>query len=80
MNNKKIWQEKLYDHLGQYFYIDQILHQSQTEYHKVIIFNNSIVGKVLAIDDIVQTSEKDEFIYHEMLTHVPILAHGNIKN
>jgi len=34
----------------------------------------------MALDGVVQTTEKDEFIYHEMLTHVPILAHGAAEN
>lgn len=33
----------------------------------------------MALDGIIQTTEADEFIYHEMLTHVPLLAHGNVK-
>jgi spermidine synthase len=41
-----------------------------------VIFENKEFGKVLALDGIIQTTEKDEFIYHEMITHVPILAYG----
>lgn len=33
----------------------------------------------MALDGVVQTTERDEFIYHEMLTHVPLLAHGAAK-
>lgn len=33
----------------------------------------------MALDGVVQTTERDEFIYHEMMTHVPILAHGQAK-
>ncbi|QCI20940.1 polyamine aminopropyltransferase [Buchnera aphidicola (Hyperomyzus lactucae)] len=80
MDQKKTWHEKLYCHLGQYFLIDEFLYEERTTYHKVVIFQNSIFGKVMAIDDIVQTTEYDEFIYHEMLAHVPIFAHGEIKN
>ncbi|QCI20357.1 polyamine aminopropyltransferase [Buchnera aphidicola (Brachycaudus cardui)] len=80
MADQQTWHEKLYCHLGQYFLIDKLLYKTKTQYHKVIIFENSIFGKVMAIDDIVQTTEKDEFIYHEMLTHIPIFSHGSIKN
>ena len=34
-------------------------------------------GKMLVLDGIVQTAEKDEFIYHEMMAHVPMLSHPN---
>jgi spermidine synthase len=37
------------------------------------------MGRVMALDGVIQTTEADEFIYHEMLTHVPILAHGSAK-
>lgn len=80
MEQKKTWHEKLYCHLGQHFLIDKLLYEEKTTYHKVVIFKNSIFGRIMAIDDIVQTTEYDEFIYHEMLTHVPIFAHGKIKN
>ena len=54
----------------------KILHDSRTARQHVVVFENRILGRVLALDDIVQTTERDEFIYHEMLSHVPILAHG----
>ncbi len=34
----------------------------------------------MALDGVVQTTERDEFIYHEMMTHVPLLAHGHAKH
>ncbi|QCI17611.1 polyamine aminopropyltransferase [Buchnera aphidicola (Acyrthosiphon lactucae)] len=80
MDQKKIWHEKLYCHLGQYFLIEKLIYKKKTPHHKVMIFQNSIFGKIMVIDDIVQTTENDEFIYHEMLTHIPIFAHGSIKN
>lgn len=80
MINEKIWHEKLHCHLGQYFLIDKILYQKKNKYHDVKIFDNSVMGRIMTIDNIVQTTEKDEFIYHEMLSHVPIFSHGFIKD
>ncbi|QCI22664.1 polyamine aminopropyltransferase [Buchnera aphidicola] len=80
MDQKNTWHEKLYCHLGQYFLIEKLLYKKNTAHHKVMIFENAVFGKVMAIDNIVQTTERDEFIYHEMLTHVPIFSHGSIKN
>ncbi|MDE4986448.1 polyamine aminopropyltransferase, partial [Francisella tularensis subsp. holarctica] len=37
-------------------------------------------GNVMVLDGIVQNTEKDVFIYNEMLVHVPVIAHGNVKN
>ena len=45
----------------------------------LVIFENNTFGRVLALDGVVQLTEKDEFIYHEMFAHVPILAHGAVK-
>ncbi len=60
--------------------IEQVLHEAKTEHQHLVIFENPEFGRVLALDGVVQTTERDEFIYHEMLAHVPILAHGSAKN
>ncbi len=71
--------ETLYDSYGQVFRIDEMLFEAKSEHQHIIIFKNAAFGRVLALDGVVQTTERDEFIYHEMLAHVPILAHGNVK-
>lgn len=71
--------ETLYDAYGQEFRIDEMLFEVKTDHQHVIIFHNAAFGRVLVLDGVVQTTEKDEFIYHEMMTHVPILAHGDVK-
>ena len=73
------YQETLYDGYGQRFRIDQMLHEVRTEHQHLVIFQNARMGRVMALDGVIQTTEADEFIYHEMLTHVPILAHGRAK-
>ncbi|GAA4352887.1 polyamine aminopropyltransferase [Kangiella taiwanensis] len=71
--------ETLYKTYGQSFIVDEILFESKTDHQHLIIFNNEQFGRVMALDGVIQTTEKDEFIYHEMLTHVPLFAHGNAK-
>jgi spermidine synthase len=44
-----------------------------------MICHNALLGRVMTLDGVVQTTESDEFIYHEMMAHVPILAHGNAR-
>ncbi len=56
-----------------------MLHEVRTEHQHLVIFQNPRMGRVMALDGVIQTTEADEFIYHEMLTHVPILAHGAAK-
>ncbi|MGB2129849.1 MAG: polyamine aminopropyltransferase [Marinobacterium sp.] len=71
--------ERLYEGYGQSFTLDEVLFEHRTEHQELIIFRNRDFGTVMALDGIIQTTERDEFVYHEMMTHVPILAHGNAK-
>lgn len=73
------YQETLYPGYGQRFAMDKLLHEVRTEHQHLVIFENTRMGRVMALDGVIQTTEADEFIYHEMLTHVPILAHGLAK-
>ncbi len=71
--------ESLYDGFGQTLRIDEMLFEAKSDHQHIVIFKNSRFGRVLALDGVVQTTAKDEFIYHEMLTHVPIFAHGHAR-
>ena len=64
----------------QRFKVDKILHEVKSEHHHLVIFETPYFGRVLALDGVVQTTEKDEYAYHEMLAHVPILAHGTVNS
>lgn len=80
MAEAKVWQETLHDQFGQYFAVDNVLYHEKTDHQDLIIFENRAFGRIMALDGVVQTTERDEFIYHEMMTHVPLLAHGNAKH
>ncbi len=73
------FRETLYPHWGQFFSIDEVLFENKTDHQHLIIFHNKQFGRVMALDGIIQTTEHDEFIYHEMLAHVPIFAHGSAR-
>ncbi len=60
--------------------MDRVLFETKTDHQHLVIFENAEFGRVLALDGAVQTTEADEFVYHEMLAHVPILAHGAVRN
>jgi spermidine synthase len=64
---------------GQQFRIDELLYEVKTDHQHLMIFQNVVFGRVMVLDGIVQTTEKDEFIYHELMAHVPILAHGQAR-
>ncbi|WP_286790461.1 MULTISPECIES: polyamine aminopropyltransferase [unclassified Pseudomonas] len=75
----KDYLETLYDGYGQRLRMDELLHEVRTEHQQLVIFKNARMGRVMALDGVIQTTEADEFIYHEMLTHVPLFAHGQAK-
>lgn len=68
--------ETLHPGFQQRFEISKILFRSQTELQDLVIFQNPYFGRILALDGVIQTTERDEPCYHEMLAHVPILSHG----
>jgi spermidine synthase len=56
--------------------VRELLFRERTEHQDLVIFESHDWGRVLALDGVVQTTTGDEFCYHEMIVHVPILAHG----
>lgn len=68
--------ETLHADFQQRLRITDILCERRTAFQDVTVFENPQFGRVLALDGVIQTTENDEFCYHEMLAHVPILAHG----
>ncbi|WP_323768738.1 polyamine aminopropyltransferase [Antarctobacter sp.] len=71
--------EQLHGHYAQSLTVDKLLYDNETDHQRLRVFENGTFGRVLTLDDVIQTTEGDNFIYHEMLTHVPILAHGAAK-
>lgn len=59
--------------------INKVLFSEQTPYQKVEVFETDSWGNLMTIDGMVMLSEKDEFVYHEMLTHVGMFAHADPK-
>lgn len=78
-NQHKYFKETLYDSICQEFRIDKLYFESKTDHQHLMIFHNAQLGRVMTLDGVVQTTEADEFIYHEMLAHLPLLAHGRAK-
>jgi len=70
--------ETLYDGYSQGFRVDKVYFERRTDHQHLLIFYNAHFGRVMVLDGVVQTTERDEFVYHEMLTHVPLFAHGGV--
>ncbi len=73
--------ETLFDDLGfrMTFKVDRVLYEMQTEHQHLVLFEQPFFGKMLMLDGATQITKKDEFIYQEMMSHVPIFAHGNAR-
>ena len=71
--------ETLYPDFQQRHLVERVLYEEKTEFQELVIFESPRFGRILALDGVVQVTERDEFVYHEMLTHLPILAHGAVK-
>ena len=73
----KRFDEILHKGYAQSFEVTRVLFQEITDHQDLVIFETPIFGRVMALDNIVQVTTKDEFIYHEMMTHVPLFAKGD---
>jgi spermidine synthase len=71
--------ETLYPFYQQRFSATEVLFEEKTEHQDLVIFENDFFGRVMLLDGVTQTTDRDEFVYHEMISHVPIFAHGEVK-
>lgn len=79
MSEKRILTESLHKGYGQSFEVDNVFFELDTDHQHLVIFENHQFGRIMALDGVIQTTERDEFVYHEMMAHVPMFAHGNAK-
>lgn len=71
--------ETLYPDWGQRFLVTRELARVKSDFQDIVVFESSSHGRVLVLDGVIQITERDEFVYQEMLTHVPMLAHPCAK-
>jgi len=60
--------------------VERVIHETQTAHQHLVLFEHRTFGKMLMLDGATQVTTKDEFIYHEMMAHVPIFAHGKVRD
>jgi spermidine synthase len=72
--------ETLYPDWGQRFLVTRELARVKSDFQDIAIFESASHGRVMVLDGAIQITEADEFVYQEMLTHVPLLAHGAAEN
>lgn len=59
--------------------VDKQLFSGQSEFQRIDVFESKEFGRFLTLDGYMMLTEKDEFIYHEMITHVPMAVHPCVK-
>lgn len=59
--------------------VDRQLHSEQSEFQRIDVYESPEFGRFLTLDGYMMLTEKDEFIYHEMITHVPMAVHPDVK-
>jgi spermidine synthase len=71
--------EKQTEDVGITCKIKQTLHVETSEFQDIAMIETNQFGRMLVLDGTVQTTIEDEFVYHEMITHVPLFTHPNPK-
>lgn len=81
MEKTNLWRKENYaKNVILKFLCKKILFSGQSSYQKVEVVDTDYFGRVLLNDDIIMISEKDEFIYHEMIAHTPLFLHPKPEN
>ena len=60
--------------------VDRQLYSGKSEFQRIDVFESPEFGRMLVLDGYIMLTEKDEFIYHEMMTHIPMAVHPSVKN
>jgi len=61
---------------GIFFTVKDVLYEGRSKFQRIEIIRNKDYGRVLLLDGLVQTTERDEFYYHEMLVHPALCSHA----
>lgn len=81
IESMELWlTEKQTENLSLSLRIKEVIHKEMSEFQDILIAESFQYGRVLSLDGAFQTTEVDEFIYHEMITHVPIFSHPDPKD
>jgi len=80
INDYDVWYSEYYmdDDVKLSLKVD-VLYNEQTPFQKLSIMHNRSFGNFLTLDGFIQVTERDEFIYHEMICHVPMAVNPGVK-
>ena len=75
-----VFTERHTPHVGLAIEVDKHLYSAESRFQRIDVFESIQFGRMLVLDGVLMLTEKDEFIYHEMIVHVPMAAHPNANN
>ena len=67
-------------HLALCAEVDEILYSGKSDFQTIEVAHSLEYGNMLVLDGVFQTSEREEFVYHEMMSHIPLFLHPNPKH
>ena len=75
-----LWYTELHTDNAQFsIRLDKQLYSGQSEFQRIDVFSSAEFGRILTLDGFLMLTEKDEFIYHEMITHVALAVNPDIR-
>lgn len=76
-----LWYSELHTkHVKLSIQVDKQLYSAKSEFQRIDVFQSKEFGRFLTLDGFMMLTQKDEFIYHEMIVHVPMAVHPDPKN
>lgn len=73
-------EESYHNKFAMGFKVKAHLHSEQTQYQKIDVYETEFVGRLLLLDGKTMVSDKDEFVYHEVVSHIPYMVSRKVKN
>jgi spermidine synthase len=70
-----IFRYEISPHISVHLECKGVLHSSRSSFQKIEVVESLDFGKMLVLDGVINLTERDEFVYHEMLVHVPLFSH-----
>ncbi len=80
MTEEQQWVTERWQDVETRYRIRSVLYDDKSEFQHTRVVDSNKYGHMLLLDGIVQTTEKDEFVYHDMMVHVPMLSHARPEN
>ena len=77
----RLWYtETLHEGFRTSYEVKEVVFDSNTPHQRLIVVDTVNFGRLMALDGVTQVTTADEYVYHEMLSHLPILAHGAVRD